>query len=774
MPRTHQQGNGGTSFNAAARAGAPGAAIARLTLVEALEPRELLATYYVSPSGVDVNPGSLAAPFRTIQRAANAARAGDVVTVRAGVYRETVRPPRSGTAAAPITFQAYPGEQVTVSGADVVGGWSAHGGAVYKARQSWDLGFGNNQVFVDGRMMIEARWPNTTLDVSRPVKATIDSATAVVDPLTLLGTANVTDAALTHAAGAWNGATIHFVPGQGWAGQTGTVTVSSRGKLTFNYKQRDAQAPTKGNTYYLTGKFAALDAAGEWYRDPTSGQLYLWPPNSDAPSTHVVEAKRRAYAFDLRDRDYLNVTGFNLFAATVLSNPKSSSLRLSRLNAKYLSHFTLMETGWSQPNETGIYLNGTNNSITDSTVAYSAGHGIVVAGTNSRAENNVVRDVAYNAGDSAGIRTAGSGHLITGNTVYNTARSAIKISNTTQVRVTHNEIHDAMLQTTDGGGIYTFAMDGTGSEIAYNRISNITSGGWGGVGIFLDNNSTNWLVHHNVVWNVTHGMKMNYASKFNQVLNNTLAGLTSSIATSSNADFTGTVVKNNIFTKSVRYGLGATAENNLKPGIDAKFINSLAGNFQLQSSSPAVNRGKVIAPYTNGFVGAAPDQGALEFGRAAFPAGARLGNATPVPPPTPEPQPTPTPQPPPAAAINARSRIEAESYVAAGGTVVRGATNIGSLDAREWVKYGPIDFGAGVSSFTARLAVSASAAGGLIEIRTGGPTGTLLGALRTTSTGGWSTYAEQRASVASVTGVHDVYLVFRSNGAAVIDSFTFA
>ena len=36
------------------------------------------------------------------------------------------------------------------------------------------LGFGNNQVFVDGQMMIEARWPNTTLDVTRPRKASAD------------------------------------------------------------------------------------------------------------------------------------------------------------------------------------------------------------------------------------------------------------------------------------------------------------------------------------------------------------------------------------------------------------------------------------------------------------------------------------------------------------------------------------------------------------------------------------------------------------------------
>jgi parallel beta-helix repeat protein len=740
-------------------------------VAEALEPRELLTTYYVSTGGVDANPGTLAAPFRTIQKAANAAIAGDTVLVRAGTYRETVRVPRSGTAAAPITFQAYPGEQVTVSGADVVGGWSNYRNAIYQARQSWDLGFGLNQVFLDGRMMIEARWPNTTLDVSRPTKASIDSATAVTDLTSLISTANITDAALTQAAGFWTGAAIHFVPGQGWAGQTGTVTASSPGKLTFTYTQRDAQAPVRGNAYYLTGKFTALDAAGEWYRDPATKQLYLWGPNSDNPAAHVVEAKRRAYAFDLRDRDYVNITGFNIFAATIVSNPNSSYLRLSRLNAKYLSHWTVQATGWSQPNETGIYLAGTNNSITDSQVAYSAGHGIMVNGTNSRVENNVVRDVAYNAGDSAGIRTAGSGHVVTGNTVYNCARSGIKISNTTQVRVTNNEVHDCLLQTTDGGGIYTFAMDGTGSEIAYNRVYNVTSGGWGGVGIFLDNNSTNWLVHHNVVWNVTHGMKMNYAATNNRVLNNTLAGLSSSISTSSNADFTGTVIRNNIFTKGVRFGVGVTADYNLKPGTDAKFVDASRGDFQLQSASPAVNKALAVAPLTNGYVGAAPDMGALEYGRPAFSAGARLAPA-----PTPPPPPPPPPAPVPPGTVDARGRIEAESYTDANGTIVRGPTNIGSLDSGEWVKYGPVDFGAGgITKFIARLAVSDTAAGKTMEVRVGSPTGTVIGSLRTTTTGGWSTYADQTATLtAAVTGVQDVYLVFKGGAVAVLDSFTFA
>src|SRR5262245_11317308 len=120
------------------------------------------ATYYVATTGDNANPGTLAAPLRTIQKAAERARPGDRVLVRGGVYRETVRPAQSGTAAAPITFQPYNGEAVTITGADLVTDWEPYRGAIYTSRtMDWDLGEGKNQVFVDGHMMTEARWPNT-------------------------------------------------------------------------------------------------------------------------------------------------------------------------------------------------------------------------------------------------------------------------------------------------------------------------------------------------------------------------------------------------------------------------------------------------------------------------------------------------------------------------------------------------------------------------------------------------------------------------------------
>src|SRR5260370_15672301 len=44
------------------------------------------ATYSVSPSGSDSNPGSSSAPFRTVARGVSAAVAGDTIILQDGVY----------------------------------------------------------------------------------------------------------------------------------------------------------------------------------------------------------------------------------------------------------------------------------------------------------------------------------------------------------------------------------------------------------------------------------------------------------------------------------------------------------------------------------------------------------------------------------------------------------------------------------------------------------------------------------------------------------------
>src|SRR6185436_609149 len=79
-------------------------------------------TYYVSPSGEDSNPGTAAAPFRTISRALDVigtipgAGAGQTVEVASGTYNEAImfNLPSGSSWDRPFTLRARPRDQVTI------------------------------------------------------------------------------------------------------------------------------------------------------------------------------------------------------------------------------------------------------------------------------------------------------------------------------------------------------------------------------------------------------------------------------------------------------------------------------------------------------------------------------------------------------------------------------------------------------------------------------------------------------------------------------------
>ena len=92
------------------------------------------AEFHVAVTGQDANPGSVAAPLRTIQHAAELAQPGDVITVHAGVYRERITPPRGGESDTKrITYQAAPGEKVEIKGSEIAKDWVKVQDGVWKA-----------------------------------------------------------------------------------------------------------------------------------------------------------------------------------------------------------------------------------------------------------------------------------------------------------------------------------------------------------------------------------------------------------------------------------------------------------------------------------------------------------------------------------------------------------------------------------------------------------------------------------------------------------------
>jgi hypothetical protein len=77
--------------------------------------------FYVSRAGSDSNPGTRARPWRSVQKALQALEPGETALVRAGTYTENLLMSRAGTASAPITVAAYPGETVVLHAAETSG-----------------------------------------------------------------------------------------------------------------------------------------------------------------------------------------------------------------------------------------------------------------------------------------------------------------------------------------------------------------------------------------------------------------------------------------------------------------------------------------------------------------------------------------------------------------------------------------------------------------------------------------------------------------------------
>jgi len=115
------------------------------------------ADLHVASGGNDANPGSRAAPLGSIQRAADLAQPGDVITVHEGVYRQRINPPRGGLSDQKrIVYQAAPGEKVVIKGSELVKRWAKVQDDVWKATVANSL-FGDFNPYSD---LIRGDWFN--------------------------------------------------------------------------------------------------------------------------------------------------------------------------------------------------------------------------------------------------------------------------------------------------------------------------------------------------------------------------------------------------------------------------------------------------------------------------------------------------------------------------------------------------------------------------------------------------------------------------------------
>jgi hypothetical protein len=91
-----------------------------------------------------------------------------------------------------------------------------------------------------------------------------------------------------------------------------------------------------------------------------------------------------------------------------------------------------------------------------------------------------------------------------------------------------------------------------------------------------------------------------------------------------------------------------------------------------------------------------------------------------------------------------------------------GGMDVTAIDSGDYIKVRSVDFGAGATSFDARVASNGS--GGSIELHLDSLTGTVIGTCAVSGTGGAQTWTTKSCTVTSTTGVHDLFLKFTGSG----------
>jgi len=572
--------------------------------------------YYVSNNGLDTNPGTLAQPFLTIQKAADVALAGDTVRVRGGTYRETVTTTQSGTAVAPITFKPYQGERVTITGLDEFNGsWTPYQGNIY---QSSMAGL-PSQMFFNGELVSEARYP--AAGQKNPLVANYNNATSG-------GFTSLTDSNnITPVNNYWQDYQLTSVPGLQYRAYN--VNINSQTGSTLNYSAIP-QASGSDTPYYITGGIKALVADRQWVYTPSDNNLYFNAPGNVDPSGQNVEVRTRKQGFDIAS-SYINVEGFQFKAANIVINGAGNVV--DNVQVLYPSPYGPAEGPPEDRGIDGIRIGGDGNTVRNSEVAYGWIGGIVLAGApNATIENNLIHDVNWIGSEiNSGITSFFSvDATITGNTIYNTGRSGVyNTAESRRLTFSNNEISRFGYLAKDTGGFVSHGVgDNSGPSLISNNVVSdgliSTIGGSGDItlgGIYLDNDSNEFTVWRNVVTDVTYGVIVNTPSDDNTIINNTIWNVTDATRGVGPGGFTNVTTQNNV--SNSNEFVGNTVSNNLGTGVDP-FVNSAAGDFRLKPGSTPIHFGTPIPGFEQAYAGQGPDAGAFQSYLPAWTAGANF------------------------------------------------------------------------------------------------------------------------------------------------------
>jgi len=481
--------------------------------------------FFISPEGMDGNPGTREQPLKTFEAARDAARGRRPsycrIIVLPGEYFIS-KPFELDSRDNGLTIEAEQNGTVIITGGSPVTGWYRDGEKFWCAdlpgvrEGTWDF----RTFIVNGRMAERTRYPDTGtflhrqvfnvrwIDIAWERKPTQEELiTMAYDPKDIPDDLDVRNAEV-RVYHMWDESLVGVAHND-----------IQRHELIFSSPCVHPPGGYGINKYVIFNTREGMTRPGQWYLDRTAGRVVYWPLKDENMNRAQAIAPGIEQIFHIsgtREKkvEKIVIRGLSFRATTTslkLAGFGAASFK-GAVNIEFADQCTFEKLEISNAGSLGLSAQQiTDCRIVDCNIHHTGGSGARFNGSDSFFSGNKIHDAGINYPSSVGL-TANGEHLhIYRNEVYNIPYNGMSVGGS-DLLVEENHIYHVMQELHDGAAIYCYI----GQRIIYR--GNLTHDieefgkGYGVSSYYFDSGTRDCIMERNVSLGVRRPIHLDYTT----------------------------------------------------------------------------------------------------------------------------------------------------------------------------------------------------------------------------------------------------------------------